>query len=85
MVETPDETIWEASRTDQFRHIYVEKLCIVTLAADDPMGYLSDLLRRIARKPKGCIRLDEGVPLQLSGGLGKGGTQEDSGLQEGAL
>ena len=45
--------------------------------------YLWGLLRRIARKPKGRIRLDEEVPLQLSGGLGNVGTQENSGLQEG--
>ena len=46
-------------------------------------GYLWGLLRRITRKPKGRIRLDEEVPLQLSGGLGNVGAQGNSGLQEG--
>lgn len=44
--------------------------------------YLCGLLRKIAKKPKGRIRLDEEVPLQLSGRLGNVGTQEDSGLWE---
>ena len=47
-----------------------------------PCEYLWGLLGRIARKPKGRIRLDEEVPLRLSGRLGNVGTQEDSGLWE---
>ena len=37
-MKTPDETICETSRTEQIRHIYVEKLCILALAADDHVG-----------------------------------------------
>ena len=40
------------------------------------------LLRRIVRKPRGRIRLDEEEPLQLSSHLSNLGPQEDSGLQE---